>query len=274
MAERRMFSKTIIDSDLFLDMPLTTQALYFHLSMRADDEGFINNPKRIQRTIGASDDDLRLLIAKQYLIPFDTGVVVVRHWKIHNYIQSDRKKATQCIEEKSQLKVENNVYEMDTECIHNAYKLDTQVSIGKVSIGKDSIGEISKGEDKKYICPRLSDLKEEFETLWSLYPKKQGKEKAKGYYEKARKSGTTYEEVEKGIQEYNDYINANEVSMRYVKQGATFFSQKAWGDDWSYREKDNGKGQGTNTKASTKERRRVAESVPESKAEFPAFKEA
>lgn len=176
MAERRMFSKTIIDSDLFLDMPLTTQALYFHLSMRADDDGFINNPKRIQRTIGASDDDLRLLIAKQYLIPFNTGVVVVRHWKIHNYIQSDRKKATQCIEEKSQLKVENNVYEMDTECIHNAYKPDTQVSIGKVSIGKDSIGEDSIAASAKPARHKYGEYQnvlltdEEHDKLMSEFP--------------------------------------------------------------------------------------------------------
>lgn len=176
MAERRMFSKTIIDSDLFLDMPLTTQALYFHLSMRADDEGFINNPKRIQRTIGASDDDLRLLVAKQYLIPFDTGVVVVRHWKIHNYIQSDRKKATQCIEEKSQLKVENNVYEMDAECIHNAYKPDTQVSIGKVSIGKDSIGKDSIAASAKPARHKYGEYQnvlltdEEHDKLMSEFP--------------------------------------------------------------------------------------------------------
>jgi hypothetical protein len=87
MAERRMFAKIIIDSDAFLDMPLSTQALYFHLSMRADDDGFINNPKKIQRTIGATDDDFKLLIAKHFVIPFDSGVVVIKHWKIHNYIQ-------------------------------------------------------------------------------------------------------------------------------------------------------------------------------------------
>ena len=79
-----MFSLRIVDSDEFLDMPLSTQALYFHLSMRADDEGFINNPKKIRRMIGASEDDLKLLIAKSYLIAFDTGVVVIKHWKIHN----------------------------------------------------------------------------------------------------------------------------------------------------------------------------------------------
>lgn len=90
MAEKRMFTKKITESDAFLDMPLSTQALYFHLNMAADDEGFVNNSKKIQRMIGASDDDLKLLIAKNFIIPFETGVIVIKHWKMHNYIQSDR----------------------------------------------------------------------------------------------------------------------------------------------------------------------------------------
>ena len=100
MAERRMFAKTIIDSDAFLDMPLSTQALYFHLSMRADDDGFINNPKKIQRMIGACDDDLKVLIVKRFIIPFESGIVVIKHWKIHNYIRNDRYKETVYQEEK------------------------------------------------------------------------------------------------------------------------------------------------------------------------------
>lgn len=140
MAERRMFAKSIIDSDAFLDMPLSTQALYFHLSMRADDDGFVNNPKKIQRMIGCSDDDIKLLIAKNFLIPFDSGVVVIKHWKIHNYIQKDRYKETLYQQEKAML-IENNSngYSLDTKCIQDVSKLDTQVRLGKDSIGKDSI---------------------------------------------------------------------------------------------------------------------------------------
>ena len=108
MAERRMFAKTIIDSDAFLDMPLSTQSLYFHLSMRGDDDGFINNPKKIQRMIGASDDDLKLLIAKNFIIPFESGIVVIKHWKIHNYIRGDRKKETVYPEEMSLLETKGN----------------------------------------------------------------------------------------------------------------------------------------------------------------------
>ena len=89
MATRRMFSQSITDSDAFLDMPLSTQALYFHLSMKADDDGFVNSPKRIQRNIGASDDDLKILIAKRFILVFESGIIVIKHWKIHNYIQSD-----------------------------------------------------------------------------------------------------------------------------------------------------------------------------------------
>ena len=147
MAERRMFAKTIIDSDAFLDMPMSTQALYFHLSMRADDDGFINNPKRIQRMIGASEDDLKLLIAKAFIITFDSGVVVIKHWKIHNYIQSDRYKPTVYAEEKALLDVKKNkAYTLNDECIQDVYITDTQDRLGKDRLGKDSIGKSIEGD--------------------------------------------------------------------------------------------------------------------------------
>ena len=137
MAERRMFAKTIVDSDAFLDMPLSTQCLYFHLNMRADDDGFINNPKKIQRMIGASDDDLKVLMSKNFIIPFENGVVVIKHWKIHNYIRNDRYKETVYQEEKSRLiEKENKAYSLG---IPNGYQMDTQVRLGKDSLGKDNI---------------------------------------------------------------------------------------------------------------------------------------
>lgn len=155
MAERRMFAKTIIDSDAFLDLPLTAQALYFHLSMRADDDGFVNNPKKIQRMIGASDDDCKLLVLKQFIITFESGVIVIKHWKLHNYIQSDRYKSTIYAEEKATLSIdENKVY---AQCIQDVYTMDTQVRLGKDSIGKDSIGkDILTFSDEK-VCQSQSD---------------------------------------------------------------------------------------------------------------------
>lgn len=146
MAERRMFAKTIIDSDAFLDMPLSSQSLYFHLSMRADDDGFINNPRKIQRMIGASDDDLKLLITKKFIIPFESGIVVIKHWKIHNYIRIDRYKETVYQEEKAQLaEKDNKAYTLDTPCqplgIPDDNQCETQIRIGKDSIVKESIEE-------------------------------------------------------------------------------------------------------------------------------------
>lgn len=158
MAERRMFAKTIIDSDTFLDMPLSTQALYFHLSMRADDDGFINNPKKIQRMIGCCDDDLRLLIVKGFIIPFESGIVVIKHWKIHNYIQKDRYKPTIYQEEKSMLEAkENKEY---TERVQNVSISETQVRLGKDSLelGKDSLDKNPKTA-KRFQPPTLEEVK-------------------------------------------------------------------------------------------------------------------
>lgn len=92
MAERRCFTQKIINSDAFLDMPLSTQALYFHLSMGADDDGFVNNPRRIQRLVGASEDDLKLLIAKRFALAYEDGVIVIKHWRMHNTLKKDRLK--------------------------------------------------------------------------------------------------------------------------------------------------------------------------------------
>lgn len=145
MAERRMFTKKITESDAFLDMPSSTQMLYFHLSMNADDDGFVNNPKKIQRMCGASDDDFKLLIAKSFVILFDSGIIVIKHWKMHNYIQNDRYRPTDYVDEKSMLGLKKNkAYTLDenkmyTKCIQD-------VSVGKVRIDKDRLGEDSIGE--------------------------------------------------------------------------------------------------------------------------------
>lgn len=153
MAERRMFAKKITESDAFLDMPSSTQMLYFHLSMNADDDGFVNNPKKIQRMCGASDDDFKLLLAKSFVLLFESGVIVIKHWKMHNYIQADRYRPTDYVEEKSMLGLKKNkaytldVNKMDTKCIQDVSV--GKESIGKVSIDKNSIVKDSKDKDIK-----------------------------------------------------------------------------------------------------------------------------
>lgn len=108
MAEKRMFTQKIIDSDAFLDMPLSTQALYFHLNMRADDDGFVNNPKKICRMVSASEDDLKLLVVKRFVIGFESGVIVIKHWRMHNTLKKDRYNPTQYQEELAKLDVKDN----------------------------------------------------------------------------------------------------------------------------------------------------------------------
>ncbi|HEM3634837.1 TPA: phage protein [Streptococcus suis] len=146
MAQRRMFSKKITETDRFLEMPLSSQALYFHLNMGADDEGFIDKAKTIQRTIGASDDDMKLLIEKGFLLPFDSGVVVIRHWRIHNYIRSDRFQSTIHQDEKKQIDFDAtktaNIKPISN-VIPNGYQMDTQVRLVEGSLDKVSLDYLS-----------------------------------------------------------------------------------------------------------------------------------
>lgn len=154
MAERRMFAKTIVLSDAFLDMPLSARCLYFTLGMLADDDGFINSPKSIMRQCGASNDDMNILLAKKFLIAFESGVFVIKHWRINNYLRSDRYTETKYIEEKNHLLVEEN----------GGYTVG--VPSGIPSIGKSSleIGKVSGegGEPlptpKRFIPPTLEEI--------------------------------------------------------------------------------------------------------------------
>lgn len=148
MAKRRMFSRDVIDTDHFLEMPMTAQVLYFHLALRADDDGFVASPKRIMRLIGVGEDDMKILVAKSFIIPFETGICVIRHWKIHNYIQKDRYSPTTYQEEFNMLKENTNrTYDLDTECIQSGYILDTQDRLGKDRLGKDRLDIVGNGKD-------------------------------------------------------------------------------------------------------------------------------
>jgi uncharacterized phage protein (TIGR02220 family) len=159
MGDRRMFSMQIVDSDAFLDMPLSTQALYFHLSMRADDDGFVDNARKIVRAVGCSQDDVKLLFAKNFVIAFDDGVCVIKHWRIHNYIRTDRKKTTAYIEHFDKLDTKENgsytlkksdVSQVTTTCLPSDNQMSAQVKLGKVNISKANINTLSGKTDSVY----------------------------------------------------------------------------------------------------------------------------
>ena len=144
MSQRRMFSPQIVESEEFLTMPVSSQALYFHLGMMADDDGFIQ-PKIVMRSVGSNDDDLKVLLSKRFLLAFEGGVVVIKHWLIHNLIQKDRYRPTRFQEEKSKLFVkENKAY---TENSSSVNKMLPQVRLGKVRLGKDNNSPAKNAED-------------------------------------------------------------------------------------------------------------------------------
>lgn len=178
MAQRRMMSLKIIDTDLFLEMPISARLLYYDLCMRADDDGFVSSPKKIQKMTGCSEDDLKLLMAKQFIIPFETGICVIKHWKIHNYIRTDRYQETEYKQEKQMLETVDNTYSL-TNVIPNvnqmSYQMDTQVRLGKDSIGKDN------NIHKKFQKPTIEEIKEycekrnnnvDAETFFDFYESK------------------------------------------------------------------------------------------------------
>ena len=160
MGNRRMFSNVIIDTDEFLDMPPTTQNLYFHLGMRGDDDGFVSNPKTIMRTINAAEDDMKILIAKRFIIPFQKGIVVIRHWGIHNFIRKDRYKETEYIKEKNSLELKNGKYEPKGFLGQpKDNQRDTQVKLSKVKLSK--VNKDRQKKKEKYFV--LKDYLEEMD---------------------------------------------------------------------------------------------------------------
>ncbi|MGI6068880.1 MAG: conserved phage C-terminal domain-containing protein [Blautia sp.] len=161
MANKRMFSLDVVDTDIFLEMPVTTQALYFHLGMRADDDGFVSSPKKITNIANCTADDLRVLISKGFVIPFESGIVVIADWKTNNYIRRDRYRPTAYRNEKKLLEEKEGKYIRSTNGIpvdipdHN--QMDTQVRLGKDSIEKHIVGQSPAAYPYKEIIEYLNE---------------------------------------------------------------------------------------------------------------------
>ena len=225
-----MFAKTIIDSDAFLDMPTTAQLLYFHLSMRADDDGFVNKPKSIMRMIGASQGDAEMLVNKKFVIPFESGIVVIKHWKIHNYIRKDMYKETKYKDEKDLLEYdENNTYRLPcnepvTNPLQNRVESLTQDRLGKDrdSIDKDNIYNMCDSDEPHDKKPTKAEIDRFFESLWSIYPVKKGK----GQVSDAKRK-TLYEigeaEMHRAVHRYLTELK-KDASWRKPQNGSTFFN--------------------------------------------------
>ena len=233
MAERRMFAKTIVLSDEFLDMPLSARCLYFTLGMLADDDGFVNNPKSIMRQCGASQDDMRILISKRFVILFESGIIVIKHWRINNYLRSDRYSETKYLDEKTHLSVnENGSYHLKSQDsgIPGGIPNNGIPSIGKDSIDKDSnnIGDF----DEDFSCdsadyaddknPKKKDVDEFFAKIWKAYPKKKGKGAVSDAKKKKLYEDVGLDQMLRCINRYSDYVRGKD--EQYIMYGSSFFN--------------------------------------------------
>lgn len=237
MAERRMLSSKIICSDAFTEMPFSAQALYVQLVMEADDDGFLNNAKRIAGSIEATADDLGILLEKRFLLGFKNRVVVIKHWRIHNQIRKDRYTPTQYQEEYDSLVIkpdgaytekvrEEVVDNLATIWQPNATETATQVRLGKDSIGKVNIDNTVRSDpdesEHEVKMPSKADIDSFFESLWSLYPVKKGKAQVS---ESKRKNlyAVGFEKMQRAIDRYLKELE-RDAAWRKPQNGSTFFN--------------------------------------------------
>ena len=213
MAQKRMFDKAITNSDIFLDLPDSTQVLYFHLSMNADDDGFVNNWKSILRMTGTKEDDLKLLVAKSFIIPFDSGVIVIRHWRINNYLRNDRYKETSYKQELSMLNVDNN----------GEYLLKNNLGIPKVYPEKKRIEEKSI---------EYNTAQNNFYAFWNAYPKKRDKGRVEKWFAHNNPSQELVDKMIEVVERLKDTEQWKKGNGKFIPYPATWLNAKGWEDEF------------------------------------------
>ncbi len=217
MARKRMFNLEVVDTDLFLEMPQSTQNLYFHFGMRADDDGFVSNPKKIIRTIGANEDDLKILFSKQFIIPFESEVVVIRHWKLNNFLRKDRHTNTIYLDEKKLLtEDENGVYNLnieDGQPVVNQMTTAGQPSIEENSIEESSIDNNIPASEVKTSTASAKANKHKYGDYQNVLLKDEELQKLKQEYE-------NWEELIKYLDEY--------IEMKGYKAKSHYLCIKKW----------------------------------------------
>lgn len=234
MAQKRMFSNSVVESDDFLEMPDSSQNLYFHLSMHADDDGFVGKWKSIMRMTGKKEDDLKILIAKSFLIPFDTGIIVIKHWRLNNYIQKDRYKETIYKKEKALLSInESNVYNLDTECIHSIDKnrLD-EISIDNI-YGQNEMPETESTQET------IKLWEEQFKVFYEKYPRKVKKQDVKKWFKNNKPSNELFSSMLHRLEQFRASKDWQKDGGQYIPYPTTWLNQKRWEDEISLTKQSN-----------------------------------
>lgn len=232
MATKRMFSSKIVDSDAFLDMPQTSQLLYFHLAMRTDDDGFVGNPKKIMRMIGSAENDLSVLFSKKFIIGFDSGIIVIKHHRINNNWDSYNCKRTQYLDEFKQLYIkENGSYTLEK--IHS---LDVQSEFSLKTDCFQSLEENRREENRREENNTMSVITDAFNQFWNSYPKKELKKKTEEIWKRKK--------LDNKLTEILDFIEKAKQTDRwkkgFIKQPPAFLNGECWNDDLSnYNDKYN-----------------------------------
>ena len=235
MANRRMFSVDVVCTDKFLEMPASSQALYLQLGMKADDDGFVSAPKQITRMTNASEDDFRILVSKGYIIPFDSGIIVIKDWKVNNYLRRDRYTETRHLKEKSALEIVDDVYVISDKLNsvsvsgvpdgipdgnRSVSQVDTQVRIGKVN---------------NNICsPDPDEREQNFEKIYAIYPKKRGRTRAfsnycswlKGRMVSRKRIKLTNREMYLAVSRYVEQQEARGTELDYYKNFDTLMGSQ------------------------------------------------
>lgn len=218
MRNKRMFCLDVVDTDKFLDMPSSAQALYFHLGMRADDDGFVASPKRITSMVNCGNDDFKLLIAKGYLIPFESGVVVIKHWKQNNYVRNDRYNETKQKKELQMLECHDGIYEVNQNISFDGIPCGSQMVYQEATECHTQKKETVTEENNK----KRNNYNVHFESFWEVYPRKREKVKAYKCYNARLKDGYSEEELLTAAIKYAEECKTRKTEERYIKLGATF----------------------------------------------------
>lgn len=239
MARRRMFSLDIVDSDQFTDLPPTSRLLYYELGVRADDDGFVGNPRKITRFAECSEDDIKILEDKGFIYMFDSGVLAIRHWTVNNQLRNDRYHGTYYVEEKKKLykNMDNKTYYFIDDGVPNGIPLVDLDKIREEELNKEnSKNNLAKQKEEKKNTVNESEIdaeiKKQFDVLWDKYPKKIGKAEALNCYNEAIQEGYSFDVINQGLDNYIKYIDLNGIEKEYIKKGATWFSDYCWEDEY------------------------------------------
>lgn len=237
-----MFSLDIVDSDQFTDLPATARLLYYELGVRADDDGFVGNPRKITRFAECSEEDIKILEKNGFIYMFDSGVLVIRNWLANNQLRNDRYHETYYKNEKNMIGVNPNnktYYLYNDSGLPDGLPLVAPDEIrrkknSEEEIIEEELNSEQQPEEYKYIDVSDVDpkIKNQFESLWSKYPKKVGKAEALHYYDTAIKNGESFDIIDQGIDNYNEYINYNMTQDIFIKNGSTWFKNGCWNDNY------------------------------------------